>query len=180
MKTKFIVILVAVALGFLVLSFSVIGLVGERGSLTRSEFMDTELFKIRILDWINQERAKNGLSALNLDEQLSDIAYSEAVKIANSDSDEYEKIINQNETAVVESYGHSCVSEDGNDSAVTGIMFSSDHTRFRQVEPVVNWYLSQTVQDKPVYEKLFDPEFETIGIGISMSTEKFYVLQYLC
>lgn len=47
-----------------------------------------------------------GLGGVNLDQNLSDIAYKEGVKIANADPDEYKILINRNDTIVVNSYGY--------------------------------------------------------------------------
>lgn len=180
MKTRFILILIAIALGFLVLSFSIVGLVGEKGTITRSEFMDVDLFKIRILDWINQERAKNGLSALNLDDKLNEIAYKEGLKISNGGQDAIESLQDQELTQIAASYDYQCKKQDGSFDEIHGIFFPSEHIRFRQIEPVVDWYLSQIINDENISTLLFEPDFEKTGIAITMSTEKFYVFQLVC
>lgn len=164
----------------MIMSFSIVSLTGDRGSVTRSEFMDTELFKTRILDWINQERARNELSGINLDQTLSDIAYNEAVKIANADINEYEILISRNDTNVVNSYGYQCPNNDDKTKKFFGILSASEHIKFYKVEPVVNWYLSQSMNHQESKELILNADFKTTGIGIAMSTEKFYVLQFFC
>lgn len=121
-----------------------------------------------------------GLGGVNLDQNLSDIAYKEGVKIANADPDEYKILINRNDTIVVNSYGYQWTNKDDNTTEIFGILSESEHIKFHQIEPVVNWYLSQSIEHKKSKELILNPDFETTGLGIAMSTEKFYVLQFFC
>lgn len=92
MKNKIIIISIGIAILFLGISFAVIGLHESREPMTRTEFIDAEPMKNRFLDWINQNRAEKNLSAMNMDAKLSEIAYKEAVKIANADTVEYDEM----------------------------------------------------------------------------------------
>ena len=181
MKNKIIVIPIIIAILFLGISFAVIGLHEQRQPLTRTEFIDAEPMKNRFLDWINQNRAEKNLHAINMDAQLSEIAYKEAVKIANADSVELEKIRHQDDNKVVKSYGYDCTGNDNNPARVHGVAFASEHTRYPdELEPFVKYYMNFVISDPEPSGIIFHPNASKIGIGIAMSTEKFYVLQFIC
>ncbi|BDQ31499.1 hypothetical protein NZNM25_04950 [Nitrosopumilus zosterae] len=44
----------------------------------------------------------------------------------------------------------------------------------------MNYYVIFSISDPNNYETIFHPNASKIGIGITMSAEKFYVLQYVC
>ncbi|KAF6246356.1 hypothetical protein C6990_09520 [Nitrosopumilus sp. b3] len=181
MNNKIIIISVIVAILFLGFSFAVIGLTDSREPLTRTEFIDAEPMKNRFLDWINQNRAEKNLSAINMDAKLSEIAYKEALRIANANSTEYAEIVSQDENDVVKSYGYGCVGNDNNPATVRGVAFASEHTRYPgELEPFVKYYMNQVVSESESYGIIFSPDASKIGMGIAMSAEKFYVLQYVC
>jgi len=181
MRNKIIAISIVIAVAFLGISFGTIGLHETREPMTRTEFIDAEPMKNRFLDWINENRAKKGLRAINMDAELSDIAYKHAVKIANADPIEYEKILNQDEKDVIASYGYQCTGNENESGSVRAVAFASEHTRYPdELKPFVEYYMKLTVSDDEPYRIIFDPNASKIGIGIAMSTEKFYVLQFVC
>lgn len=181
MKNKILIIPIAIAISVLVISFAIIGLHEPRGKMTRTEFLDAEPMKNRFLDWINESRAEKSLHAINMDGKLSDIAYQEAVRIVNADSEEFEKITNEDVDEVVKSHGYACIDNDGNLATVNGVAFGSPHTRYPDdMEPFVQYYMNFVLSDPVNSEIIFHPDVSKVGIGIAMSTEKFYILQYFC
>lgn len=181
MKNKILITSIAVAISFLVVSFAIIGIHESRQPMTRTEFLDAEPMKNRFLDWINENRAEKSLRAMDMDKELSDIAYREAVRIANADPEEFEKITNEDVDEVVKSYGYTCVDSDGKPANVNGVAFGSPHTRYPDdMEPFIEHYMNFSTSDPNNYETIFHHNASKIGIGIAMSAEKFYVLQYVC
>lgn len=59
--------------------------------------------------------------------------------------------------------------------------FASEHTRYPdELEPFVKYYMDQVISEPESFGIIFSPDASKICIGIAMSTEKFYVLQYVC
>lgn len=142
--------------------------------------IDSELLQTRVLDWVNTNRAKNGVGGLNLDDTLSSLAKIRSLEISSVPIDEAQSISDIDVNKIASQNNLECII-DGNSIPIHESALAIPHTEFTTLEELVDFgMMGFLIQQENEKEKIFASNMTITGIGISSSNDHLFVVQTFC
>lgn len=186
-KIKKLAIVVGVTIAVFFLAAVIIGAVLGVSSALNSlaptiptSRIDIELLETRVLDWVNQQRAKNAIHGINLDNNLLQLAKIRTLQITEAELNERETIGNANATEIAKNEGLECIDDYDNPIPIMEYVVIMPHGEFREFERFVDFGMQQLVNNDEAREMVFASNVTRTGISAAVTNEHLFIIQNFC
>lgn len=151
----------------------------DPSDLDDTQDIDSSLLQIRILDWVNTNRAKNDVSGINLDDTLNTLAKLRSNDMANMSLEQVETVSDLDVNLIAKDNNLECII-DNNVMDIEEYVLFIPHSKFRTLEKMVDFVMEYMIEHEPETEMLFDSNFTLTGIHVSKYDDYLVVVQNFC
>jgi hypothetical protein len=184
MKTRILIIIASlIAVSLIGVGMSVaVGLENvfyDSSLLNDSQDIDPVLLQTRVLDWVNTNRLKNDVGGLNLDDTLNDLAKLRSTDMSQIPLDQAALISNLDVNQIARNNNLECIIDD-RVMPIHEIALLISHSKFDNLEDMVNYLMGLLIEHEVEKEKLFDSDSTRTGISVSMNNDFLVIVQNFC
>ena len=147
--------------------------------LDNTRDIDPVLLQTRILDWVNTNRVKNDVGGLNLDDTLNRLAKLRSTDMANVSIEQAEIISDFDVNLIAKNNNLECII-DNNVVPIHEYVLSIPHSKFNNLENLVDYVMEFLIGHEIEKDKIFDPDLTRTGISVSKNNEFLVVVQNFC